>query len=206
MLYHRKYPRNYEQLRKNPWKYVATWTFNKKYGIVFLKKKFHIKLLEKKKKTEQRKKKNCFSEKLPLVTEGKYNLTITITNNNTFINFSEIIFKIGILKKEKKSNMLKIKDKNKTLTYISGGLCGFIGSQKSTAEANTTMARNIANKINNLLQKKQNKTINVFLKGRKKKARVIMKEFLEAGLNIKIIKKVIPNPHNGCRRKKIKRT
>lgn len=199
----RPIPKNYNELRRNTWKYIPTWHLNKKYGIFLLKKKFNIKVIAKK----NGKSRNIFSQKkkskLRKRKIGRYNLTITITNNNTFINFSKISYKMVFSKKNKKT--FRIKNKNKTLIYTSGGLCGFVGSQKCTPEANTTMAINVANKINNILEKKKKKGINIFLKGRKRRAKTIIKQLVNSGLLIKAIKKITPYPHNGCRAKKKRR-
>jgi ribosomal protein S11 len=128
------------------------------------------------------------------------NITITISNNNTFINLSKTFY--GVLKGQRFtdpiSNSLKT---SRTLTYTSGGLCGFTGSKKASPMANATIGEVAALKF----KKFGIRQFNLFLYGSGKKKKETMKGFIKYGLNIRRIEQKIPVPHNGTRHAKKRR-
>lgn len=131
-----------------------------------------------------------------------HTVAVTLTNNNTFVNLSRIFYKVtspanGIKRKVK--NVKKLK--SRTITYISGGLCAFKGTQKANPMANTTIGQIIAAKIKKLNIRK----LTMFFYGRGKRKKEIVLGFTKYGFAFERLEHKTPVPYNGCRKKKLRR-
>lgn len=130
-----------------------------------------------------------------------HKIAITITKCNTFINFSQTKYKFTTLQPRNKKIKNIERGSSRTLTYTSGGLCGFRGTHKASPMANFTMGELAAIKF----KKFGLRHIHIHLFGAGKRMRETIKGLLQYGLAIDRIEHKIKIPHNGTRRKKRRR-
>ncbi len=88
-----------------------------------------------------------------------------------------------------------------TLAWASGGVVGFKGTKKSTPYAAQLAALDVAKRAKEagLTQ------VEVLVKGPGPGREAAIRSLQAAGLQVKRIKNVTPQPHNGCRPKKKRR-
>jgi len=131
-----------------------------------------------------------------------YTVALTLTNTNTFVNISKVSYKGHQLQLNQSMGFRSVeKSSSRTLTYTSGGLCGFKGSKKASVMANTTIGEVAAMKIKKL----GIRHINLILFGKGKRKKEIIRGFTKYGLSIDSIEHKTPFPHNGVRNKKPRR-
>jgi small subunit ribosomal protein S11 len=117
-----------------------------------------------------------------------YDVTMTLTNNNTFINLAETLHSYK-------------KHITRTMTYLSGGKCGFKGSQKASTMANATIGEMAAIKFKKYGCKHMR--LRIFGCGKRKNETIV--NIAKQGLAIDVIKQETQRAHNGVRPKKIRR-
>lgn len=83
----------------------------------------------------------------------------------------------------------------------SAGSLGYYGTKKSTPYVAGLVANSVAAKVKNFGMEE----IHVFVKGIGSGRESAVRALQSSGLNVVVIKDVTPLPHNGCRRKKIRR-
>lgn len=88
-----------------------------------------------------------------------------------------------------------------TLAWASGGTIGFKGTKKSTPYAAQLAALDVAKRVKEagLTQ------VEVLVKGPGPGREAAIRSLQAAGLQVKKVKDVTPQPHNGCRPKKKRR-
>jgi len=89
----------------------------------------------------------------------------------------------------------------RTLTYISGGLCGLKGSKKAAPMANITIGERAALK----LKKFGHKHLRARFFGSGRRRRELMKGLARNGVVFRQLKQETKRAHNGVRHKKIRR-
>ncbi len=88
-----------------------------------------------------------------------------------------------------------------TVTWASAGSCGFKGARQSTPYAGQVAAEKAAdNAILSGLEK-----VHIFLKGAGPGREQAMRGLNSKGLNIMSITDATPIPHNGCRKRRVRR-
>ncbi|UNB92031.1 30S ribosomal protein S11 [Candidatus Carsonella ruddii] len=88
-----------------------------------------------------------------------------------------------------------------TLGWYSSGVVGFKGPKKSTSLASQT----ISEKISLLAINKNIKIVDIYIKGVSIGKDLILRIINNCGIFIRSITDVTSLPHNGCRKKKIRR-
>lgn len=91
--------------------------------------------------------------------------------------------------------------KGNTLGWVSAGVLGFKGPKKSTSLASQI----ISEKISNLAINKNIKIVDIYIKGLSIGKEIILRIINNCGIFIRSITDITPLPHNGCRKKKIRR-
>ncbi len=100
------------------------------------------------------------------------------------------------------NTMISITDPNgNVLASASAGLLGYSGTKKSTPYVAGLAANSVAAKVKTLGMEQ----VNVFVKGIGSGRESAVRALQSAGLNVVAIKDITPLPHNGCRRKKVRR-
>jgi small subunit ribosomal protein S11 len=127
-------------------------------------------------------------------------VALTLTNTNTFVNISKVSYRGRQLNQSMRFRSVE-KASSRTLTYTSGGLCGFTGSKKASVMANTTIGEVAAMKIKKL----GIRHLHLILFGKGKRKKEIIRGFTKYGLSIDSIEHKTPFPHNGVRNKKPRR-
>jgi len=89
----------------------------------------------------------------------------------------------------------------RVLVNSSAGLLGYSGTKKSTPYVAGLVANSAAERAKSLGMTE----INVFIKGIGSGRESAVRALQSAGLNVISIKDVTPLPHNGCRRRKVRR-
>lgn len=127
-------------------------------------------------------------------------VSLTLTKTNTFINLSEISYnEIGPRRPGKPKSIEK--RSSRTLTYTSGGICGFKGKIKANPMTSATIGDFAAVKFKKFGVRHIH--LNLLGKGRRKKE--IVRAFNAHGVAIDKIAQRSPYAHNGVRRKKKRR-
>ncbi len=100
------------------------------------------------------------------------------------------------------NTIITITDPNgNVLTSSSAGVLGYSGTKKSTPYVAGLAANSVADKAKSFGMSE----INVFVKGIGSGRESAVRALQSSGLNVLSIKDITPLPHNGCRRKKIRR-
>ena len=127
---------------------------------------------------------------------------MTFRRRNTFVNFgfTEYLTRMRLSHKQRKIKNLRGKF-TRTLTYISGGLCGLKGAKKSAPMANITIGERVAQK----LKKFGHKRIYGRFFGSGRRRRELMKGLVRNGVVFNGLIQETKRPHNGVRHKKQRR-
>lgn len=93
-------------------------------------------------------------------------------------------------------------EEGNVLTWASGGSAGFKGARESTPYAAQMTAEQAVEKAKTLHGLE---TVDVFLKGIGVGREQAVRGLISAGVDLRGIFDITPVPHNGCRKKKVRR-
>ncbi len=100
------------------------------------------------------------------------------------------------------NTIITITDLNgNTIAWASGGTIGFKGTKKSTPYAAQLAAMDVAKRVKDLGLTE----VEVLVKGPGPGREAAIRSLQSAGLQVKRVKDVTPQPHNGCRPRKKRR-
>ena len=130
---------------------------------------------------EQKKVKKSAPTKKAKKAVPEANVYITASYNNTIMSLTE--------------------PNGDLIAQSSAGACGFKGSRKSTPYAATVTAEKLLEKASSYGVQK----VRVFIKGVGTGREQAVRGLQAAGLELDAIFDITPMPHNGCRKKKVRR-